>query len=95
MSDPESHKPLGRTVANFVINGAISYKSTKLVKNLMTDYTRFEKDDLVVNLTSGAVSLVVCGMLEPVTAKAVDVTFDFAGAQYKKFKDRKKDDNTE
>jgi hypothetical protein len=95
MSDPESNKPLGRTVAKFVVNGAISFKTNQFTKNLITDYTRFEKDDLVTNLTAGAVSLVVTQALEPLTEKAVDVTFDFVGTQYKKLKNRKKDDTTE
>lgn len=92
MSDPESKEPIGRTVAKYIVNGAITFKTTQLVKNAISDYTQFEKDDIVVNLAAGAVGLVVGNALEPLADKAVDVTFDFVSAQHKKFKDRKKDD---
>lgn len=95
MSEPESNDPIGRTVAKYIVNGAISFKTTQFVKNAVSDYTRFEKDDLIVNLAAGAVGLVVANTLEPLTDKAVNVTFDFVSAQHKKFKDRRKTDDTE
>jgi hypothetical protein len=95
MSDPKSNQPFGRVLAKFVIDGAISYKVTQITKNAISDYTRFEGDSLAVNIAAGTVGFVVSTALEPLTSKAVDVTFDFVSTQHKKFKDRRKNDNTE
>lgn len=66
-----------RNIAKYVVSGAIAIKTTKLTANAITDYTRFEKDDMIVDISSGLVGWGVSAKLKPVTDRVVDRSADW------------------
>lgn len=70
-----------RTVAVYLIQGAISMKVTQMSRDAMVENTRFEKDDMIVKLGSGAIGMVAGGIAKPHTEKAVDKIADYIVAK--------------
>jgi hypothetical protein len=81
-----------RGVAKFVVNGAVKFKAAKITEHAITDYTRFEEDDFVVEITSGLVGGYIGHKLKPVTDWAVDKTADFVVTTRAKFTKKDKPD---
>lgn len=82
-----------RSVAKTVVNAAVSFTGAKIYTNTITDYTRFEKDDNVVQFSSGLVGWYVGHKLSPLTDAAVDKTADFIAT--KRAKRQAKKNHTE
>lgn len=80
-----------RNAAKFVVTSIIKVKAAQKTEDLITDYTQFEEDDLVVDITGGLVGWWVGDKLKPYTDKMVDKTADFIVAKREQMKDRKKD----
>jgi hypothetical protein len=84
-----------RTVAVYLIQGAISMKVTQIARDTMVDNTRFENDDIIVKLGSGAVGMVAAGIVKPHTEKAVDKIADYLVAKRKARKKAQQEDTSE
>lgn len=66
-----------RNAVKFVITAAVNYKATVITKDVLTDYTRFEDDDIVVKVAGGLVGWYVSDKVKPYSDKLVDKTADF------------------
>lgn len=71
-----------RNVAKYVAKTIVYLKVTQLTEDAMTDYTRFEKDDLVVKIAPKVVAWYVSDKLKPATDKLVDKSADFIVAKW-------------
>lgn len=71
-----------RNVAKYVAKTIVYLKVTQISENAMIDYTRFEKDDLVVKIAPKVVAWYVSDKLKPVTDKMVDKSADFIVAKW-------------
>jgi hypothetical protein len=65
-----------RNAAKFVAKTLVATRAAKLTETAITDYTRFEEDDTVVNITSSLVGWYVADKLKPVTDRVVDKAAD-------------------
>lgn len=65
-----------RNVAKYVVKAAIHGKVQQLTADAIVDYTRFEEDDKVVDISSHVVGWAVSDRLKPYTDKMVDKTAD-------------------
>lgn len=65
-----------RNVAKYVARTIVGTKTAQLTTDAITDYTRFDDDDTIVNITAGIVGWYVSDRMRPVTDKMVDVTAD-------------------
>ena len=74
-----------RQVAKWAVISAIDVTTTRFVANTAENYTRFDKDNLLVRLGSGAIGMVVCANVKPVTDKFVDKTADFVSSKRAEF----------
>lgn len=83
------NESIPRQVAKWVVISAIDVATTKSVANAADNYTRFQKNNMLVQLGSGAVGMIVCANLKPVTDKFVDKTADFIIIQRVKFQAKK------
>lgn len=83
-----------RGAAKFVVKATIQLKTAQFVKDTAADHTRFEKDDTVVNITSGVVAWYVADKLKPYTDKMVDKAADKI-VDYRAKKAAKKDPPSE
>lgn len=82
-----------RNVAKFVVKAAVHSKVAQLTEDAIIDYTRFEEDDKIVDISSHVVGWYVSDKLKPVTDRMVDKTADFIVA--KRAKRAAKKDATE
>jgi hypothetical protein len=78
-----------RNVAKWLASSIVAMKTAEFAANTVTDYTNFEKDNMVVRLGSGCVGWLVSSTLEPVTDKAVDSTVDFVAKKWEARKARR------
>jgi|tagenome__1003787_1003787.scaffolds.fasta_scaffold20840676_2 hypothetical protein len=78
-----------RTVAKFVLKSIVAGKTAQLTEHLITDYTRFDEDDMIVDITGGVVGWYVSDKLKPVTDAIVDKTADFVTAKKESRKAKK------
>lgn len=78
-----------RNVAKWIAKSIVAIKTTELVANVAADYTRFEKDDMVVKIGAGVVGWGVSSKLEPVTDRFVDTTADFIASYRGKLNTKK------
>lgn len=79
-----------RNVAKFVLKAVVAGKTAQLTEQAITNYTQFEEDDMIVDITGGVVGWYVSDKLKPVTDAIVDKTADFVTAR-KEAKKAKKD----
>lgn len=73
-----------RNVAKFVAQAIVAGKTAKLTEKAITDHTRFEEDDMIVDIGGHLVGWYVSSKLKPVTDAAVDKTADWYIAQKEK-----------
>jgi hypothetical protein len=66
-----------RNVAKYVAKAAVHGKVAQLTKDAITDYTKFEEDDTVVDISSHVAGWYVSEKLKPITDRMVDKTADF------------------
>lgn len=66
-----------RNVAKFVAQAIVAGKTSQLTENVITDHTRFEDDDMIVDISGTLVGWYVSQKLKPVTDAMVDKTADF------------------
>lgn len=86
---------LARDVAKWVVVAIVDIKTTEVAANTIDNHTKFDRDDLIVKLSSGAVGMVVSAHVKPVTDKMVDKSADFLTAQWKKRRPKKDPKKTE
>jgi hypothetical protein len=84
-----------RNAAKFVVTSIIKVKTAQKTEEIITDYTHFEEDDMVVDIAGGLVGWWLGDKLKPYTDKMVDKTADFVNGKYQEFKDRKNSDSEE
>jgi hypothetical protein len=80
-----------RNIAKGVVKSIVAIKTSQFAKNQITDYTRFEEDDMIVKISTGIIGGYVASRLSPVTDYAVDKTADFVVAKWHAHKDKKND----
>lgn len=78
-----------RNVTKFVVQAVIAGKATELTEDAITDHTRFDEDDMIVNIGSRVVGWYVASKLKPYTDMAVDRTADFVVAKREARKSKK------
>lgn len=67
----------GRNVAKYIAKAIVASKTKKVAEDVITDYTQFEEDDIVVDISTTVIGWYVSSKLQPVTDKMVDTTADF------------------
>jgi hypothetical protein len=82
-----------RNVAKYVVKATIHFKTAQFTEEVITDHTRFEEDDLIVDLSGHLVGWYISDKLKPVTDKMVDKTADFVVAKRAAYKARRDDTN--
>jgi hypothetical protein len=70
-----------RNAIKYVAQAAIARQASNLTNDALTDHTRFEKDDAVVEISSGLVGWYISAKLKPITDKMVDKAADFIAEQ--------------
>jgi hypothetical protein len=80
-----------RNVAKFIAQAAIAAKTSSLTKTAITDHTKFEEDDMIVDISGHLVGWYVSDKLKPVTDGMVDKAADWIAVRRAK-KDQKKTD---
>lgn len=78
-----------RNVAKYVAQAIVAGKTAQLTEDAIVDHTRFEEDDMIVDISSHLVGWFVASKLKPVTDRAVDVTADFIAAKREEYKAKK------
>jgi hypothetical protein len=78
-----------RNAAKYVVQAVVASKASKLAEGAITDYTRFEEDDTVVNISGHLVGWYVSGKLKPITDSMVDKTADYIVAKRAEMKSKK------
>jgi hypothetical protein len=78
-----------RNAAKFVVTAVIKTKTAQKTEELITDYTRFEEDDMIVDITGGLVGWWVGDKLKPYSDAMVDKTADFIVAKREQMKHKK------
>jgi len=81
-----------RNVAKFVAQAIVAGKTSQLTEKTITDHTRFEDDDMIVDISGTLVGWYVSQKLKPVTDGMVDKTADWL-VEYKEKRDQKKNDD--
>lgn len=66
-----------RNVAKYAVKFIVAARVAQVAENTITDYTRFEEDDMIVDISSSVVGWYVSDKLKPYTDKMVDKTADF------------------
>lgn len=66
-----------RNVAKFVAKAIVAKKTQELAADAIADHSRFEKDDMIVDISSSLVGWYVSDKLQPVTDWTVDKAADF------------------
>lgn len=90
-----SDKFTTRNVAKFVLKTIVAGKTAKLTENALTDYTAFDEDDMIVDISGMIVGWYVSEKLKPVTDTIVDKTADFIIAKKEARKAKKTATETE
>jgi hypothetical protein len=75
-----------RNAAKFVVKAIVHSKVKHIAEDVITDYTRFEEDDVVVDISSHMIGWYVSSKLRPITDKMVDKTADFITAKREEMK---------
>jgi hypothetical protein len=70
-----------RNVSKFVVTSIIAYKTTDVAETAIAKNTRFEEDDIVVQIGSKLIGWGVADTVKPHTDKIVDKTADFVTAK--------------
>jgi hypothetical protein len=70
-----------RNAAKYVAKAIIHFETASLAETAITDHTRFEEDDMIVDISSHLAGWYVSDKLKPVTDKMVDKTADFIAAK--------------
>jgi hypothetical protein len=65
-----------RNVAKYAVKAIIHKKTADAATTIITDHTRFEEDDLVVELSAHTIGWAVSDKLKPYTDRMVDATAD-------------------
>lgn len=65
-----------RNVTKFVVKTMVHAKTASVVEDAITDYTRFEEDDMIVDISSHLAGWYVSDKLKPYTDKIVDTVAD-------------------
>lgn len=84
-----------RNAVKYVAKAVIHKKTADFVENVITDYTRFEEDDNIVDISSFLAGWYVSSKLKPVTDKMVDKTADFVVAKRAEFAAKKETEETQ
>lgn len=84
-----------RNVAKYAVTAVIHGNVAKHTETAITDHTRFEEDDMIVDLSSHVVGWYVSHKLKPVTDKVVDKTADFIAAKREARKAKQNETPTE
>lgn len=83
-----------RNVAKYVVQAVIASKVSDFAEDTIVEHTKFEEDDMIVDIASHVIGWGVSAKLKPYTDIAVDRTADFIVAKREAYKSKKKD-NTE
>jgi hypothetical protein len=83
--------PTPRNLSKWAVSAAISWKTGKAVENTISDHTRFDSDDLIVELASGSIGWIVAYRAKPYTDKMVDKTADWISER----RNKRNQDNTD
>jgi hypothetical protein len=70
-----------RSVAKYVVEGYVAHRVGKTASNMISDYTRFDSDDFVVEMGSDVFGMIVANRVKPLTDRVVDKTADFIVAK--------------
>lgn len=73
-----------RNAAKYIVKAIVHRKAAQFTEDVLIDYTRYEEDDLVVDLGSHLVGWYVSDKLKPHTDRAVDFVADKAVAYRQK-----------
>jgi hypothetical protein len=84
-----------RFVAKRVAQAIVASQVSKFTRCKISDYTRFDNDDTIVEVGSDVVGWLVSEQLAPVTDKIVDKTTDFVATKRQQRKERKAKKNAE
>jgi len=84
-----------RLVAKKVAQALIAAQVARLTRTAISDYTRFDQDDIVVEVTSGTVGWLVSEQVAPVSDKIVDKASDFINTKREARKAKKEQKKTE
>lgn len=76
-----------RNVAKFVVKTIVAQKAADITEDAMVNHTRFDEDDLIVNIGSKTVGWYISDKLQPYTDKIVDKTADYVATKRNKKKD--------
>lgn len=83
-----------RGAAKYVARAIVAGKASDVAESVITDYTGFEEDTKVVDITSHLIGWYVSAKLAPITDKMVDKAADFIAAKRAEMK-AKKDEKSE
>jgi hypothetical protein len=72
-----NHPVTTRMIAKKVAQALVASQVARLTRGAITDYTRFDKDDMIVEVGSGTVGWLVSEYCAPVTDKIVDKASDY------------------
>lgn len=78
-----------RNVAKWLATSVIAHKTAKASSRIITDNTRFEEDDKIVEYPSHMIGWYVSSKLRPLSDKAVDATADWIAARREAKSDKK------
>lgn len=78
-----------RNVAKFIAKSIVAMKTAQLTAETVADHTRFEEDDIVVDVGSKVVGWYIGEKFQPVTDKIIDTAADFVSDQNAKRKAKK------
>lgn len=78
-----------RNAAKYAAQAIIASKTSQIAEDVITDYTRFEDDDIVVDISGHFVGWYVSSKLRPVTDTMVDKAADFISAKREQLKTKK------
>lgn len=70
-----------RNVAKFVAHNGVKFYVASLAHTAITDHTRFEDDDFIVDAASSVIGWGVADKTEPLTDKIVDKAADWLNAR--------------
>lgn len=84
-----------RLVAKKVAQALIAAQVARLTRTAISDYTRFDHDDIIVEVTSGTVGWLVSEQVAPVSDKIVDKASDFINTKRAARKAKKEQKKTQ
>lgn len=70
-----------RNAAKYIAKAIVHGKVASVTEDIIIDYSRFEEDDTIVDISSHLVGWYVSDKLKPLTDKMVDKTADFVVAK--------------